>query len=516
MNMLRNIKFYLSALAILVGATSCLDKYPGSSIPEKEAMRTFADAEQTLTGIYASLKSNALYSGYLTLLPDIQADLVYAVEGNTNTYGSFWRWDIRPTDLQLEAVYAALYKVIGNCNFYLDRIDEVVANEISDTNIEKLEQYTGEVYAVRALCYTELLKTFCKAYEPDTAQSELGVVLRTKYFTPEAARRASLYDSYQFVLDDLAEAEKRLDKENDAYGNVYMTSASAEALHARVALYMQDWDTAIEYASILIDDKKNTFKLADAKTKYNADYTFFDYMWAYDLSYEIIWRIGFTETSYGSPLGTVFLNFTKDLTYYYPDYVPATAALNLYDDADLRYSGYFAGKEQGLTIGYTNGLDWPMLVKYYGNRNFTSKLIFHVSMPKPFRLAEQYLIRAEAYCRKNDFTKAGNDLTALRKMRYASGGTLNVSKNNWLQTISDERVRELYMEGFRLHDLKRWGKEYADLNGGYSIRRTPQSCSQPEGSSLKITPDNPLFVWPIPQHELESPGSEILPNESNR
>lgn len=72
------------------------------------------------------------------------------------------------------------------------------------------------------------------------------------------------------------------------------------------------------------------------------------------------------------------------------------------------------------------------------------------------------------------------------------------------------------MEGFRLHDLKRWGKEYADLNGGYSIRRTPQSCSQPEGSSLKITPDNPLFVWPIPQHELESPGSEILPNESNR
>lgn len=322
MNMLRNIKFYLSALAILVGATSCLDKYPGSSIPEKEAMRTFADAEQTLTGIYASLKSNALYSGYLTLLPDIQADLVYAVEGNTNTYGSFWRWDIRPTDLQLEAVYAALYKVIGNCNFYLDRIDEVVANEISDTNIEKLEQYTGEVYAVRALCYTELLKTFCKAYEPDTAQSELGVVLRTKYFTPEAARRASLYDSYQFVLDDLAEAEKRLDKENDAYGNVYMTSASAEALHARVALYMQDWDTAIEYSSTLIDEKKATFQLSDAKTNYTSDYTYFDYMWAYDLGYEVIWRIGFTDTSYGGALGTVFLNFNKDYTYFYPDYVP--------------------------------------------------------------------------------------------------------------------------------------------------------------------------------------------------
>ena len=514
--LLRHIKLGLVALTALVGATSCLDKYPDSAIPEKDAMQTFADAEQHLIGIYGHLMNSALYSGYLTLLPDIQCDLAYAVEGNSNTYGDFWLWKIRPTDLLIQDVYAQLYAVIGACNFYLDRIDAVMARETSDANLETLDQYTGEVYAIRALCYSELLKCFCEAYDPATAEQQQGVVLRTKYFEKEPVRRASLYDSYKFVLDDLTRADELLDDAEDTPNNYYMSEAAVQAIRARVALYMQDWDTAIEYASILIDEKKSTFKLADAKTKYNADYTFFDYMWAYDLSYEIIWRIGFTETSYGSPLGTVFLNFTKDLTYFYPDYVPATAALNLYDDADLRYSGYFAGKEEGLTIGYTNGLDWPMLVKYYGNRNFTDKLIFHVSMPKPFRLAEQYLIRAEAYCRKNDFTKAGNDLTALRKMRYASGGTLNVSKNNWLQTISDERVRELYMEGFRLHDLKRWGREYADLNGGYSIRRTPQSCSQPEGSSLKITPDNPLFVWPIPQHELESPGSEILPNESNR
>ena len=512
MNMLRNIKFYLSALAILVGATSCLDKYPGSSIPEKEAMRTFADAEQTLTGIYASLKSNALYSGYLTLLPDIQADLVYAVEGNTNTYGSFWRWDIRPTDLQLEAVYAALYKVIGNCNFYLDRIDEVVANEISDTNIEKLEQYTGEVYAVRALCYTELLKTFCKAYEPDTAQSELGVVLRTKYFTPEAARRASLYDSYQFVLDDLAEAEKRLDKENDAYGNVYMTSASAEALHARVALYMQDWDTAIEYSSTLIDEKKATFQLSDAKTNYTSDYTYFDYMWAYDLGYEVIWRIGFTSTSYGGALGTVFLNFNRDYTYFYPDYVPAQWVLDAYEESDLRSTSYFADSESGITIGYANGLDWPLLVKYYGNRAiFIPQRIFQVSMPKPLRLAEQYLIRAEAYCRKAspDPARAQKDLEALRKTRFASGGTISLT-GDWatdVKTFSEERVRELYMEGFRLQDLKRWG---------LGFERTPQSCTQDEGNDLKIEAGDPLFVWPIPQHELEAPGSEITPNESNK
>jgi alpha-L-fucosidase 2 len=32
----------------------------------------------------------------------------------------------------------------------------------------------------------------------------------------------------------------------------------------------------------------------------------------------------------------------------------------------------------------------------------------------------------------------------------------------------------------------------------------------------RITADNPLFVWPIPQHEIESPGSEVVGNESNR
>ena len=507
MNMLRNIKFYLSALAVLVGATSCLDKYPESAIPEREALQTFADAEQTLTGIYSMFLSSSLYSGRLTLLPDIQADLVYAVEGNTNRYGEFWRWDIRSTNLDLEAVYADLYTVISRCNFYLESIDAVMAQEINDANLETLERYTGEVYTLRALCYSELLKCYCKAYDPATAKSELGMVNRTKYFTPEPIRRASLHDTYQLVLDDLAEAEKRLDKEDDAYSNEHITLAAAQALHARVALYMQDWDTAIKYASILIDEKKTSFKLADAKTNYNADYTYFDYMWAYDLSYEIIWRVGFTDTSYGGKLGSVFLNFENDYTYFYPDYVPGTAALNLYESADLRYSGYFAGKESGITIGYANGLDWPLLVKYYGNRNFISKYIYHVSMPKPFRLAEQYLIRAEAYCRKNDFSKAGNDLSTLRKTRFSTGGTMNVSKDNWLENISNERLRELYMEGFRLHDLKRWGKGF---------ERKQQTSSQPEGSTLKISADNPLFVWPIPQHELEAPGSEILPNESNK
>ena len=98
-------------------------------------------------------------------------------------------------------------------------------------------------------------------------------------------------------------------------------------------------------------------------------------------------------------------------------------------------------------------------------------------------------------------------MTKLRQSRYPVGGNLSVNETNFLEVISNERVRELYMEGFRLHDLKRWGMGF---------ERTPQSCSQPDGSDLVVSKDNPLFVWPIPRNEIEAPGSDIVGNESNR
>ncbi len=510
-----NIKIFATIIAATTTllATSCLEKEPGSAIGDREAIKTFDDVKQLRVGIYAMLKSSALYSGYLTLLPDLQCDLVYAVEGFSNNFGNIWQWDIRPTNSEVEAVYATLYSVISNCNYFLDTIDGVVASEVDDDNIDAMEQYTGEIYAIRALAYSELVKCFCKAYDPNTATTEKGVVLRSSFFEKEPIVRATLFDSYEFILKDLDEAEKRLDIENDAHSSVGITLAMAYALHARVALNMQDWDAAIDYSSRLIDHPDKVFSLASASSvyDYSTGQTFFDYMWSNDAAYEIIWRIGFTETSYGGALGSIFLNYTTDYYNYYPDYVPAEWVLNLYDRNDGRYNAYF----YNLTTGYNHGLQWPLLVKYFGNESFiNTSLIYHVVMPKPFRLAEQYLIRAEAYCRcdEQNFSLAAKDLTTLRQARYTSGGNINITKDNFIQQISDERVRELYMEGFRLNDLKRWGNLY---NDGKGFKRTPQTSSLAEGSSLEIKADNPLFVWPIPQHEIEAPGSQIEPNDSN-
>lgn len=490
-----------AVIAVALSMTSCLEKLPGDYILEEDAMQTLSDAEQTLTGIYTAYMSGALYSGYLTLCPDIQADLVYAVQGNTNQYGTHWLWDIRSTNSEIESVYAALYRVIGRCNFYLDQVDKLRSTLTDDEEIKYLDFYTGEVYCARALAYSELLKCFCKAYDPATAENELGVVLADTYFGQKPATRASLKESYEFVIRDLRKAQELLDEDNDGFDAPYFTKAAAHAIHARTALYMQDWDSAIEHSTVLIDS--DAFALASARGYVSSTQTYLDYLWTNDSSYENIWRIGYTTTSYGGAQGSVFLNFTTDFYYYYPDYVPAQWVLDLYASGDARYNAYFAR----LQTGYPHQLVWPLLVKYYGNEALMQNLIYHVNMPKPLRLAEQYLIRAEAYCRKGGFAQASADLSALRESRYTSGGTISVNAGNWLETISDERVRELYMEGFRLQDLKRWGKGF---------ERTPQSQTQSEGSSLKIEAGDPLFVWPIPNHEIVSPGSQIQPNESNR
>lgn len=108
-------------------------------------------------------------------------------------------------------------------------------------------------------------------------------------------------------------------------------------------------------------------------------------------------------------------------------------------------------------------------------------------MPKVFRLSEQYLIRAEAYCHLKEYTKAGKDITTLRSARYKTYGTTAIGEDNWLETISEERVRELFMEGFRLHDLKRWHKGF---------EREPQSNTVEAANSLKIEADHPLLYGP--------------------
>ncbi|BBL07510.1 membrane protein [Alistipes dispar] len=511
--MIQKIKTYAVLTAAAFTLSSCLDKYPEDSIPSDGALTTVSEVNEAIIGIYASFMSSSLYSGNLTLLPDIQTDLVYGVNGNTGVYGDVWRWnDILSTNPEIESVYGALYTVINRCNFVLDRVDAVRAATTDDEELDLLDQCCGEAYFARALAYSELIKCFCEAYENDGKDGERpGVVLTKHYKGDEPMRRASLEDSYKFVLDDLDKAAELLKLEDDftpsntqLYSTGYFNEYTIYALRARVSLYMKNWEDAVKYATEVIDSGYYTLTSCNQYTTVSgSQVNLYQYMWAMDVSTETIWQITFTINSYGGALGTVFANY--DNTSYRPDYVPAYWVLyDLYDSNDLRTTSIFGE----VTTGYSHGLTWPLLTKYFGNLSFTSNNIYGVTMPKVFRLSEQYLIRAEAYVQQGDYNSAGKDITKLRTARYSSyGSSTSMTADNAMDIIEQERVKELYMEGFRLHDLKRWHKGF---------EREPQEQSLSNGSSLKVEADDPLFVWPIPQHELDAPGSEIEPNESNK
>ena len=520
---MKNFKSYLLVALSVCMLASCLDKFPQDEIPAGSAITTIEDANQAVIGIYNAWLSGALYSGYLTILPDLQTDFVYAINGYTNTYGDIWRWkDIHATNSQITSVYGALYDVIGRCNFLLANEEKVRENIYNDEDFDRLEQYCGEAYFARALAYSELIKLFCVAYDNDEmAEDALGVVLKKGYYSNDSLKRASLKDSYTFVIEDLERAEDCLqltkEEENDEtltfYSSPYFSVYTVYALRARVALYMKDYENAIKYSSLLIE-AKDKFALSSASEIYTtmADYlsytnkniSYYEYMWRYNLSTESIWQVGFTTTSYGGALGSVFFNW--DYSSYKPDYVPAQWVLELYTANDMRYNAFFTQ----VTTGHSHGLTWPLLAKYWGNQElFEGAQLRHVSEPQVFRLAEQYLIRAEAYAQKQnpDYSKASKDIAELRKARYSSNASASLTKENAMDVIEEERVKELYMEGFRLQDLKRWHKGF---------ERKPQEQSLSNGSSLKVEADDPRFVWPIPQHEIESPDASILPNESNK
>ena len=116
-----------------------------------------------------------------------------------------------------------------------------------------MDTYKGHIYFARALAYSELLKCFCKAYESDEeAANELGVVLQSSYVNPGPVKRASLKDSYQFVLDDLARSAEYLATDDDTeviYNSAYFTIGTVNALYARMYLYMRKWEKAVEYAT---------------------------------------------------------------------------------------------------------------------------------------------------------------------------------------------------------------------------------------------------------------------------
>jgi starch-binding outer membrane protein, SusD/RagB family len=105
------------------------------------------------------------------------------------------------------------------------------------------------------------------------------------------------------------------------------------------------------------------------------------------------------------------------------------------------------------------------------------------------RLAETYLLRAEAYLGLNQKDKAAIDINAVRTRSNASPV---LESDVTIDYILDERARELYTEEWRMLTLMRLGK---------LVERVRAYNNNPKNPGISIQDHQNL--WPIPQSAID-------------
>ncbi len=122
-----------------------------------------------------------------------------------------------------------------------------------------------------------------------------------------------------------------------------------------------------------------------------------------------------------------------------------------------------------------------------------------------YRLAETYLIGAEAHMMLGNNAKALEYINAVRNRANAASIT-TVD----LQAILDERAREFAFEGQRWYTLKRTGKLYEFLLD--HMNNDNMNESYPEGNPKVILREY-MQNWPIPQQQIDLLGPSYPQND---
>lgn len=481
---MKNFKTGLIAGAIaLTAATSCkkLDLYPANQIEVSNAFQSVKDAGQWDNGFYATLRGR-VYGPYV-ITQDVQADQLNASLDYGNRNGAPHRWGDSFLADETSGIWQGYYYGIADINKALEGFETIQA---SGADLTKLNQYKGDALLARAYYYHNLIIRYAKAYEPSTAATELGVPLLTKYDLNAMPARATVKQVYDQIIADINQAKTYLAGVTGNQGSVYFTIDAALALEARVKLHMQDWAGAFTAANTVI--AANKYPLISSAAAYKA-------YWATDGTQETILQSAISTTTEVPNVNNIYLGFLSGNGRFDPDFIPSKWVVDSFSDADIRKAAYFEAKNVSVSTFNVPGI--VLVNKYPGNPvYFTGTFTNYVQVPKIFRVAELYLIAAEAAARGGN---EGNAITPLNALRVARGiGSVSATGAALIQAIKDERFRELAFEGFRLFDLKRYHEGFT--------RRDAQNTNiinvGPNFNQLSIPADADKFTWGIPTNDL--------------
>lgn len=406
----------LTGLSLAIASCKQLLEIPESK-SQVESKTVFANANlatAALLGAYYTLGTIHTRMKYLSLYAD-----EYGYTSITASTLQFKNKTLVPDNADVGTLWRDFYTVIYQSNAVLEGLAQSSAVSVADQ-----KQLAAEAKFLRAFAQLNLLGIY----------DHVPLILSTQVDQNRSALQAQPAEVYAQVRKDLLDAETDLSPDYQGTGKVRANQAAARALLSRLALYQGNWSEAISQSSSLIGSGNYTPLTAP----------------------ETVFKAGSKE----SILQLWALNgFLTDANTFIPASSTATPAYPLtdglyqaFDNNDLRRSKWI-GTNLVTTAGVTKPFYYP---GKYKNRVANAASPEYIMV---LRIAEQYLIRAEAYAQSNQTEAALNDINVIRSRAGLSLLPLNLAKTDCLQEIEKQRRLELFGEwGLRLIDLKRSGK----------------------------------------------------------
>jgi hypothetical protein len=514
--------FFFGMFAVLI-LSSCkkdfLEMRPQQSVFTTDVFASLSTARAAVNGLYSQMQSYSYYGRDAFVIPEVLSDNATRSVKSGNRYTGMNTMTHAATDANVGRMWDQMYRVVINANAIIDN-EEKLKGIVTPLELPELTQLIGEAYAVRALVYFDLAKFFARPLNFTVGGTHLCVPLVLKQPTTVSELnyppRNTAAEVYAQIELDLTEALNRLPQngnvivsgtENSSWFKVRLNRWSTLALKTRIAIFKEDWPSAVAASTEVINSGRYTLypfasMVQDFRTQGNAEAIFEvanntndnagTDSYAYLCSQQGYGEILATRQSMNRQTGTTASTF-KGL-------------YEAYSATDVRRQFVALGNRN--SIGGESGV--PLALKYVNIVNFQENL-------KILRFAEMYLSRAEALGRlalqNNDaaaLLSSVSDLNLLRNRRdtatisrplnvtlasVAPAGSITVP--SYLDTVILERRREFALEGQRLFDLNRTRTNYVKISsGGNATSRLIQYNVVPASSYYNRT------ILPIPNGEM--------------
>ena len=414
------------------------------SVDAGSAYATTKNAKAAINGIYRGFivryRGSQGYFGYpsLMLINDILAeDLVFSNASNGWHFNEH-RWLTHRSDVGNLSImpYEMYYRLIGNANVAIANIDNAVG-----TPAEK-NQIKGEALAIRAFSYFNLVQYYGKRYDASKKpNSTLGVSLVLEP-TKEGIARSSVEDCYAQINKDLDEAGKLLTSARAAKS--HFNKNVVRGIQARVALVQQNWSAAAAFATEARVGGGALMSIAQYQDGF-AEINNPEWMWGFD-------HLEDQSTYFGAFHSYISSNFNSSVN----RQTPKTINKLIYDripTTDVRSKMWVKAPTAANSLTAPGGVRAPYMVQKFRLPGVPSTSTMG-DVPY-MRVAEMFLIEAEAKARGGDNTGATKALFDLVKKRDPAYVTSTKTGDALIEEIMFHRRIELWGEGHRFLDLKR-------------------------------------------------------------